>query len=73
MPFILRGVRLQGVDSVMAPRGVRDAAWARLASDLPAGVLGSMTEVVPMSELLDRGPSIMDGKVRGRWVVDPAG
>jgi acrylyl-CoA reductase (NADPH) len=73
MPFILRGVRLQGIDSVMAPRAVRDAAWARLASDLPGDLLGSMTEVVPMSELLDRGPSIMDGQVRGRWVVDPAG
>lgn len=72
MPFILRGVRLQGVDSVMAPRDVRDAAWARLASDLPADLLGSMTEVVPMSELIDRGPSIMDGQVRGRWVVDPS-
>jgi acrylyl-CoA reductase (NADPH) len=72
MPFILRGVRLQGIDSVMAPRSVRDAAWARLASDLPADLLGSMTEVVPMSELLDRGPSIMQGQVRGRWVVDPS-
>lgn len=72
MPFILRGVRLQGVDSVMAPRELRDAAWARLASELPGDVLGSMTEIVPMTELLARGPSIMDGQVRGRWVVDPS-
>jgi acrylyl-CoA reductase (NADPH) len=72
MPFILRGVRLQGVDSVMAPRAVRDTAWARLATELPAGLLSSMTEVVPMSELLARGPSIIDGQVRGRWVVDPS-
>ncbi|MDX2380237.1 MAG: MDR family oxidoreductase [Acidimicrobiia bacterium] len=73
MPFILRGVRLQGVDSVMAPRALREAAWARLAVDLPGDLLRSMTEIVPMSDLLDRGPSIMDGQVRGRWVVDPAG
>jgi len=72
MPFILRGVRLQGVDSVMAPRATRDAAWARLATDLPAGPLESITEVVPMSELLERGPSIVAGQVRGRWVVDPS-
>jgi acrylyl-CoA reductase (NADPH) len=72
MPFILRGVRLQGIDSVMAPRSVRDSAWARLAAELPAELLGSMTEIVPMSELLARGPSILDGQVRGRWVVDPS-
>jgi acrylyl-CoA reductase (NADPH) len=72
MPFIIRGVRLQGVDSVMAPREIRDAAWARLASELPGDVLTSMTEIVPMTELLTRGPSIMDGQVRGRWVVDPS-
>lgn len=72
MPFILRGVRLQGVDSVMAPRAVRDAAWARLAVDLPESALEEAAEVVPMSELLDRGPSILAGQVRGRWVVDPS-
>jgi acrylyl-CoA reductase (NADPH) len=71
MPFILRGVRLQGVDSVMAPRPVREDAWARLATDLPTELLESMTEVVPMSELLERGPAIVEGQVRGRWVVDP--
>ncbi len=72
MPFILRGVRLQGIDSVMAPREVRDAAWARLADDLSEAALDELTEVVPMSELLERGPSILAGQVRGRWVVDPA-
>ena len=72
MPFIIRGVRLQGIDSVMAPREIRDAAWARLADELPGDLLGSMTEIVPMTELLARGPSIIDGQVRGRWVVDPS-
>jgi acrylyl-CoA reductase (NADPH) len=72
MPFILRGVRLQGIDSVMAPRAVRDAAWERLAVDLPESALERAAEVVPMSELLERGPSILAGEVRGRWIVDPA-
>ncbi len=72
MPFILRGVRLQGVDSVMAPIAVRDAAWARLATDLPAGLLEAMTEIVPMSSLPARGETILAGRTRGRLVVDPS-
>ncbi len=71
MPFILRGVRLQGVESVMVPLERRDAAWARLVTDLPDGLLDAMTEVVPMSDLLERAPSILAGQVRGRLVVDP--
>lgn len=71
LPFILRGVRLQGIDSVQAPLGVRDAAWARLASDLPADLLDQMTEIVPMSTLTERGPAILAGQVRGRLVIDP--
>lgn len=71
MPFILRGVRLQGVESVMVPLERRDAAWARLVTDLPAALLESLTEVVPMSGLLERAPSILAGQVRGRVVVDP--
>jgi acrylyl-CoA reductase (NADPH) len=72
MPFILRGVRLQGVDSVMVPYQPRVAAWERLARELPTSALADMTEVVPMSELLERGPGIIGGNVRGRWVVDPS-
>ena len=71
MPFILRGVRLQGVDSVNAPLADREAAWARLAVDLPAGMLEAMTEVVPMSSLPAQGEAIMAGQTRGRIVVDP--
>ncbi len=70
MPFILRAVRLQGVESVMTPVPVRRRAWDRLARDLPGEQIEAMTEVVPLSELLDRGPTILDGQVRGRWVVD---
>lgn len=71
LPFILRAVRLVGVEGVMTPTPVRVAAWERLAELVPAEVLASMSEVVPMSELIERGPSILDGQVRGRWVVDP--
>jgi len=72
MPFILRSVRLQGVESVVAPTPLRNRAWARLGRDLPADLIESMTEIVPLSQLLERGPSILDGQVRGRWVVDPS-
>jgi acrylyl-CoA reductase (NADPH) len=71
MPFILRNVRLQGVESVTTPTPLRTHAWNRLAAELPDDLIDSMTEVVPMTELLDRGPTILDGQVRGRWVVDP--
>ena len=71
LPFILRAVRLIGIEGVMTPTPVRVAAWERLATLLPSDVLASMTEVIPLSELLDRGPSILAGQVRGRWVVDP--
>ena len=69
LPFILRAVRLIGIEGVMTPNAVRVPAWDRLASLLPSEVLASMTEVIPMSELLERGPSILGGQVRGRWVV----
>ncbi len=71
MPFIIRAVRLQGVEAVMAPIPLREAAWARISVDLPVDLVEAMTEVVPLSELLERGPSILEGQVRGRWVVDP--
>jgi acrylyl-CoA reductase (NADPH) len=71
MPFIIRAVRLQGVEAVMAPLELRRQAWQRLATDLPADVVDAITEVVPLSEVLDRGTTILDGQVRGRWVVDP--
>lgn len=71
MPFILRGVRLQGIDSVMAPLADRESAWARLATDLSGEMLAAMTEVVPMSSLPEHGEAIMAGQTRGRIVVDP--
>ncbi|MEO6651353.1 MAG: MDR family oxidoreductase [Ilumatobacteraceae bacterium] len=72
MPFILRGVRLQGIDSVMASVEQRNEAWARLATDLPFGLLDELTELIAMSELPARGEAIMAGQTRGRIVVDPS-
>ncbi len=71
MPFILRGVRLQGIDSVQAPTDLRERAWARLATDLPTALLEDLTTVVPMSEVLGHGAEIIAGKTRGRIVVNP--
>ena len=72
MPFILRNVRLQGIDSVMAPIEKREQAWERLATDLPTDRLDEMTEIVAMSDLVEKGPQILAGQVRGRVVVDPS-
>ncbi len=70
IPFLLRGVRLIGIDSVMCPRDQREAAWARLARDLPVGLLETMTRVEPMSGLPDLAGKILKGQVQGRVVVD---
>lgn len=70
LPHILRSVALIGVDSVMAPIPRRLAAWERLARDLPADKLDSITTVAPMSELPKWAEAILAGKVRGRVVID---
>ncbi len=69
-PFILRGVALLGVDSVMAPKPKRETAWARLARDLPIAKLNAMTEVQPMSKVMELAPKILAGQIRGRVVID---
>ncbi len=69
MPFILRGVTLVGVDSVMAPIALRQRAWSRLAQDLDPTLLESMIEEVPLEAAIDKAHALMDGKVRGRVVV----
>jgi acrylyl-CoA reductase (NADPH) len=69
-PFILRGVRLVGIDSVMAPRAEREEAWARLASDLDRGKLDAITAEVGLAQAIERAPEVLAGRVRGRLVVD---
>jgi acrylyl-CoA reductase (NADPH) len=69
-PFILRGVRLIGIDSVMAPRERRVAAWSRLASDLDTAKLDTITREITLAEALAQAPDIIAGKVRGRLVVN---
>jgi acrylyl-CoA reductase (NADPH) len=69
-PFILRGVTLYGVDSVMAPKAVRLAAWERLARDLEISKLDEITREIGLAEALAVGADLLDGKVRGRVVVD---
>jgi acrylyl-CoA reductase (NADPH) len=69
-PFILRGVTLAGIDSVMAPRAVREAAWARLAQDLDTAQLERMTREVGLADAVGLGAEILAGQVRGRVVVN---
>jgi acrylyl-CoA reductase (NADPH) len=69
MPFILRGVTLAGVDSVMAPIALRREAWSRLASDLDASLLESMTTEIGLDGAIDAAEKLMAGQVRGRTVV----
>src|SRR5438105_966372 len=68
-PFILRGVSLLGIDSVMCPQAIRREAWKRLASDLDRGKLQSMTREISLVEVMEAGRAILDGQVRGRIVV----
>ena len=72
MPFILRSVALLGVDSVMAPLALRQQAWARLATDLDPALLEAITTEVPLSGAIAAAAQLMDGKVRGRMVVNTA-
>lgn len=68
-PFILRGVTLAGIDSVMAPLALRQEAWARIARDLDVAKLESLTTETDFDGIIDSANAIMDGKVRGRIVV----
>jgi acrylyl-CoA reductase (NADPH) len=70
IPFLLRGINLLGIDSVMCPRDERIEAWRRLARDLPLDRLDQMTEIVPLAALPELAPKILGGSVRGRIVVD---
>ncbi len=69
-PFILRGVTLAGIDSVMRPRQDRIDAWARLARDLDVSLLPLISREIGLSEVVETAQLLMDGQVRGRIVVD---
>jgi len=69
-PFILRGVSLLGVDSVMAPRALREDAWRRLASDLDRDKLAALSTAIGFDDIAATAAAIVAGKVRGRVVVD---
>ena len=69
-PFILRAVTLVGVDSVMCPRTDRLEAWSRLGQDLDVDKLEFLTEEIGLSQVIDRATTLLEGRVRGRVVVD---
>jgi acrylyl-CoA reductase (NADPH) len=71
-PFILRGVSLLGIDSVMAPKPIRMEAWRRIASDLDHGKLAALSTTIGFDGIVPAAHDIVEGKVRGRVVVDMA-
>jgi len=73
VPFLLRGVNLLGIDSVLQPYGARLEAWKRIAKDLPMEKLSAMVRPAVLEDLPQLGADILEGKVRGRVVVDVNG
>ena len=72
-PFILRGVRLIGIELAFIPNDQRVAVWARLARDLDQAQLERMTKTIPLSAVPEVAPGFLEGKVQGRLVVDTSG
>jgi NADPH:quinone reductase-like Zn-dependent oxidoreductase len=70
VPFILRGVALQGIASVMAPRDARERAWKDLAELMDINVLNSIYRVEPMSQLPKLAEDVVAGQIQGRVVID---
>jgi len=70
IPFLLRGAKIVGIDSVMSPYEKRVAAWERLAQDLDQSRLASMTQVISLQDVIHYAPLILKGQVKGRLVVD---
>ena len=73
IPFLLRGVNLLGIDSVMCPPDRRKAAWQRLATDLPLDKLESMIVEATLGDLPRLAGEILKGQIKGRIVVDVNG
>ena len=72
LPFILRNVSLLGIDSVSCPTALREQAWARLGRDLPLPVLDAITTVEPLGRVPQLAEEILEGRTRGRVVIDTA-
>jgi len=70
LPFILRGVTMYGIESVMLPKASREEAWRRLGTDLPLDKLDSTVSEAALGDLMALAPRILKGEVRGRVVVD---
>lgn len=70
IPFLLRGVNLLGIDSVLQPYANRQAAWARIASDLPLDKLNAMVTMASLADLPRLGVEILAGQIKGRCVID---
>jgi acrylyl-CoA reductase (NADPH) len=70
IPFLLRGVNLLGIDSVMCPREERSEAWRRLACDLPRERLDEISQTVSLAAVPQLAPRLLNGAVRGRTVID---
>lgn len=70
LPFLLRGVNILGIDSVMQPKDYRVRIWQRIAKDLPLDKLDALTNVAPLADVPDLAKSILAGDVRGRTVID---
>ncbi len=70
LPFLLRGVKLLGIDSVYQPKARREIAWQRLAGDLDLSMLEANTREVPLADAADQAALILKGQIRGRVVVD---
>ena len=68
-PFILRGVSLIGINSVMCPLPLRQQAWRRLETDLDRGKIAAMTSEIGLGDVIEAGRRIVEGQVRGRIVV----
>ena len=73
IPFLLRGVNLLGIDSVMKPKPRRLEAWSRISSDLPMDLLDSMVQPAKLDDLPGLAADILAGKVKGRVVVSMDG
>lgn len=70
MPFILRGISLLGIDSVMKHRHFREAAWARLEADLDLKKLEALSTTIGFGDIVETAEALMAGKIRGRVIVD---